>query len=82
MTRPHTPGPVEDCRHCMDSPLTDEIRRLQDQAVDEQAWRECAYRADYLTPSHHANECAYHRGEIEPVALDYDDVPPNAGSAS
>jgi hypothetical protein len=51
-------------------------------AADEQAWRECAHRADYLTPAEHARECAYHRGEVEPVALDYDDVPPNAGSAS
>jgi hypothetical protein len=34
-------------------------------AVDEQTWRECAHRADYLTPAEHARECAYHRGEVD-----------------
>lgn len=38
-------------------------------AVDEQAWRECAHRADYLTPAEHANECAYHRGEVDENGL-------------
>jgi len=51
-------------------------------AADEQAWRECAHRADYLTPAHHARECAYHRGEVDEWGAPVDDVPPNAGSGS
>jgi hypothetical protein len=51
-------------------------------AADETAWRECAHRADYLTPAHHARECAYHRGEVDEWGQPVDDVPPNAGSAS
>jgi hypothetical protein len=51
-------------------------------AAEEQAWRECAHRADYTTPAHHARECAYHLGEVDEWGLPVDDVPPNAGSAS
>jgi hypothetical protein len=51
-------------------------------AADEQTWRECAHRADYLTPAHHARECAYHRGEVDEWGQPVDDVPPNAGSGS
>lgn len=36
-----------------------------EQLVDELAWRECAHRADYLTPAEHALNCAYHLGEVD-----------------
>lgn len=45
-------------------------------AVDEQAWRECAHRADYLTPAEHARNCGYHRGEVDEWGHPVDDVAP------
>jgi len=69
--------------------LGDIVAEIFGPRPDDTAWRECAHRADYTSAAHHERECPYHLGEvdehgitIEPVARDYDDVPPNAGSAS
>lgn len=52
-------------------------------AADKQAWRECAHRADYTTPAEHANNCAYHRGEVDEWGKPIDDVPrPHAAESS
>lgn len=62
--------------------LVAEIFGPRPEPVDEQAWRECAHRADYTSAAHHERECPYHRGEVDEWGTPVDDVPPNAGSAS
>jgi hypothetical protein len=42
--------------------------------VDEQAWRECAHRADYTSAAHHERGCAYHRGEVDEWGQPVDDA--------
>lgn len=31
----------------------------------DQAWRECAHRADYDSAAHHERECPFHLGEVD-----------------
>lgn len=59
-----------------------EPRHADADADADQAWRECAHRADYASAAEHERNCAYHRGEVDEHGLPVDDVPPNAGSAS
>jgi hypothetical protein len=69
--RLHDVGSVDGCRRCREGGLTAEI-----------AWRECAHRADYLSPAEHEGNCPFHNHEVDEDGLPVDDVAPNAGSAS